>query len=450
MNQSLLESISVRGIAAIFFLFPILLLGQPTVTSSSPFFVSKYTLELETDAIKNISGRETIKVLIPSNSIRSLKFACGDLTIDSVYWLGKPLPYIRIGKYLTLEFPDLIPIDTQQSVHIVFHGSPRYGLSFFPADHLAYTGFSTSQWMICLDAPDQRAAFTLHLILPHDLQCVGIGSLLSASKLPDGRIKHIWCQDKPLPSYTYGFAFGKFTSFMDSSGNTKLSYLADGFSCEQLQTIFADTPDMLNFFEQRAGVSYPDPIYTQVLVSGHAAQEMNSFTVIDTGYAKEALTDSEAIGMFVHEFAHQWWGNMVTCRDWRHFWLNEGMATFMVAAYREHRFGHAAYEKEMATIKAGYDKVREKGIDKPLVFPDWDKPTRDDRILVYDKGGYVLHLLKLELGDELFWKGIRAYTREYFGKSVTTPEFQLAMETATQKNLSSFFSKWVYSASHEE
>jgi hypothetical protein len=102
------------------------------------------------------------------------------------------------------------------------------------------------------------------------------------------------------------------------------------------------------------------------------------------------------------------------------------------------------YDTQIESYRASYEKVREAGKDKSLVFPDWLHPTREDRTLVYRKGAYVLHLLREELGEKDFWAGIRLYTRTYFGKSVTTADFQAAMERASGKSLREFFSKWVY------
>src|SRR4029077_10682446 len=112
-------------------------------------------------------------------------------------------------------------------------------------------------------------------------------------------------------------------------------------------------------------------------------------------------------------------GNMVTCRDWTHFWLNEGFATFMAAAYDEHRFGRPAYLRDIDRSRDRYEQVRLAGGDRSLVFPDWEHPTADDRTLVYHKGAYVLHLLREHLGERVFWEGIRHYLRMYFGRSVT-------------------------------
>jgi aminopeptidase N len=208
--------------------------------------------------------------------------------------------------------------------------------------------------------------------------------------------------------------------------------------------MFRDTPDMLEFYEERAGVRYADETYTQVLAAGGVEQEMSSFTALNESYGKRVLANERDLWLGAHEFAHQWWGNMVTCRDWNHFWLNEGMANFMTAAYIEHRFGRAEYLREIESYRTSYEKVRTVGKDKSLVFPDWLHPTPQDRTLVYDKGAYVLHLLREELGEQAFWKGIRSYTRAYFGKSVVTADFQTAMERASGRSLAPFFSRWVY------
>jgi aminopeptidase N len=156
------------------------------------------------------------------------------------------------------------------------------------------------------------------------------------------------------------------------------------------------------------------------------------------------MADSNAIGLIAHELAHQWWGNMVTCHAWTEFWLNEGFATYMAAAYREHRVGRETYLKDIASMKARYEEVRARGNDRPLIFPSWDRPTADDRTIVYQKGAYVLHELREMVGDAAFWAGIRRYTTDHFGKSVTTADFHIAMERASGMDLRAFFDRWVY------
>jgi aminopeptidase N len=120
------------------------------------------------------------------------------------------------------------------------------------------------------------------------------------------------------------------------------------------------------------------------------------------------------------------------------------MATFMAAAFKEQQLGREAYMVTVSAWRERLTQLRAAGHDKPLVFPDWDRPTADDRAVVYQKGALVLHELRGTLGDAVFWKALRAYTREYFGRSVTTADFQAAIEEASGRHLEAFFDEWVY------
>jgi hypothetical protein len=103
----------------------------------------------------------------------------------------------------------------------------------------------------------------------------------------------------------------------------------------------------------------------------------------------------------------------------------------------------------LESSSARYDKVRAAGHNRSLVFPEWNRPSPDDRTLVYHKGAYALHMLRQTLGESLFWSGIRRYTRANLGRSVTTADFQMAMEQASGRHLSEFFLRWVYSTSQQ-
>ena len=95
-------------------------------------------------------------------------------------------------------------------------------------------------------------------------------------------------------------------------------------------------------------------------------------------------------------------------------------------------------------MRTRYEKIRDAGHDRSLVFPDWDHPTADDRAIVYQKGAYVLHELRELLGDTAFWSGMRRYTTTHFGRSVTTSDFQHSMEASSGRDLHQFFAKWIY------
>jgi len=406
--------------------------------------VLDYDVTIEPDIPqKTIKGTVTIKFIVDEVSSGNLGFDCGELTIDRVSEREAPLQFSTQANRLIVAMPS-IRSKQRREIQVQYHGTPKRGIRFFPDKSQVYTIYSTSQWMVCVDAPDEKATLTMRLIFPSNLTQLGNGRFVSRRALDRERTQTEWRQDTPIPSYIFGFVGGPFRVMSEKSKGVELRYLATGFTEEQVRKIFRDTPDMLAFFESRAGVKYADPIYTQVLAAGGVEQEMSSFTALNEQYGTRVLANEQDLWLGAHEFAHQWWGNMVTCRDFNHFWLNEGIATFMAAAYLQHRFGEAAYRKEIDEYKASYEKVKAAGKDKSLVFPDWLRPTREDRSLVYDKGAYVMHLLREEMGEKAFWDGLRTFTKKYFGKSVVTSDFETAMQSATSKNLRPFFDKWVY------
>jgi aminopeptidase N len=407
--------------------------------------VLNYSVTLEPDiAGKSIKGTVVIQFLIESNNLTHAEFDCGALTIDSVRLSGGPAQFAVRDHRLKVSLPSGLRAKEVREIEVEYHGKPTYGIRFFPDREQVYTIFSTSQWMVCVDDPADKATLTFRLILPPTLTPVANGKFVSQRDFASDKRVSEWRQENAIPSYIFGFAAGPFRVVKEKRGNVELRYLATNYSEPEVRRIFRDTPDMLNFFERRAGVKYADRMYTQVLAAGGVEQEMSSFTALKETYGKQLLDNEQDLWLAAHEFAHQWWGNMVTCRDWNHFWLNEGIANFMAAAYLEHRFGRAVYLREIERYRTSYEKVRAAGKDKSLVFPDWLRPTREDRTLVYDKGALVLHLLREEMGERAFWNGLRIFTRRHFGKSVVTSDFVRAMEEANGKSLQKFFAEWVY------
>lgn len=418
---------------------------RPAAADARAVDVVHYDVELEPDlAHKSVSGKLVVRFLTHAAEIASVAFDCGDLTVDSVRSRGQHLVFRQQDHRLVVALRAPLKANDTQELEIQYHGTPQRGLSFFPAAGQIYTAFSTSQWMVCIDAPDDRATIRLAVIVPASWAVVANGRLVHKQSLSNNRMLHEFRQDRAVPSYTFGFAAGRFQTVVETSGAVRLRYMASGTPDKDVRHVFRNTSDMLAFFQSRAGVKYLDSSYTQVLAAGTPQQEMSGFSLLPDSYTPWVLEHEQDVTLSAHELAHQWWGNRVTCRDWNHFWLNEGTATFMAAAYIERRFGRAAYLRLIEEYRAAYERVRAGGKDKPLVFQEWVRPTADDRTLVYRNGAFVLHLLREELGDDTFWTGIRAYTRMYDGQSVTTPDFQAAMERSAGRSLSPFFSRWVY------
>jgi len=417
--------------------------ASQTSSPTRPFDVLHYDITIEPDITqKTLTGTAIIKFSSNIKGLDYIQFDCGDLIIDSVKQSGMTRQFSTSEHHLKVSLP---PLKRNQSseLTVAYHGAPKRGIRFFPELPQIYTVFSTSQWTVCVDAPEDKATLKLTLIVPAKLTAISNGDLISTKDLGEKQIT-VWEQKSAIPTYIFGFTIGPFRTIREKQRGVELHYLVTSFTDQETRKIFRDTPDMLEFFESHAGVRYADKTYSQVLAAGGVEQEMSSFTAMNEAYGKGVLANERELWLAAHEFAHQWWGNMVTCRDWNHFWLNEGIATFMAAAYIEHRFGSAAYMREIESYRSNYEKVRAAGKDKSLVFPDWLHPTREDRTLVYDKGAYIMHLLRAEMGEQAFWNGLRIYTRKFFGKSVVTSDFKTAMEEANGKSLDRFFDKWVY------
>ncbi|MEO6364613.1 MAG: M1 family metallopeptidase [Luteimonas sp.] len=409
--------------------------------------VLHYAAAIQPDiAAKTIQGHVVLDFAATSSSLQSIAFDNDGLTVDAVREAGAALAFTQHEKRLLITLKRPAEQAGQRQIEIDYHGAPRFGLQIHPDRSQAYTIFATSQWLIGIDAPDERATLDLTVTLPAGFKAVGNGWQIGHRTLANGLEMYRWRQEMPAPAYTYGFAAGKFNEVIASAGEVQLRFLSDALNQGELRKVFADTADMLRYFEQRAGVPYPGKRYTQALVADTIGQELAGFSLMSESYGREVLADPRNESLIAHEAAHQWWGNMVTCARWNEFWLNEAFANFLAATYMEHRFGKAEYEKSVSRWRVRHQKLKAEGKDKPLLFPDWNKPTSDDRAVVYQKGAYVLHLLRMQLGEDVFWRGIRDYTRKHFGTSVTTRDFQAAMEKSAGKPLDKFFDAWVYSS----
>lgn len=418
------------------FLLPMVI--QASFIDTEPDVIS-YHLTIEPKIDEGyVNGTVIINFKINTNA-DSVVLNSGNLVIDKV--VGENVTgFKKIENDLII---NLSKRDKEENeISIDYHGNPSRGL-IFDSDHgQVHTLYFTSHWMICNDSPGDKALFNLNLLIPSDKACIASGELVSTVH-KNGKIQYSYQQDYESPSYTYGFVIGNFNKAEEKVKEVSLQYYSQNYSSGELMTIFRETSAMISFFEEKSGVKYYQSTYSQILIGDHY-QEMSGFSILKDSYGNLVLKDSTETNLISHELAHQWWGNRITCKSWNHFWLNEAMATFLSAAYNESRFGMEKYHSDMDSYYQVYSALKERGNDKPLVFEDWSNPSRDDRNIVYFKGAYVLHLLREEMGDEEFWKAIRFYSTKYFGKSVETVDFQLAVEESSGIDLEAFFNKWIY------
>ncbi|WP_107045573.1 M1 family aminopeptidase, partial [Sphingomonas sp. STIS6.2] len=300
-------------------------------------------------------------------------------------------------------------------------------------------------WMVCSQNKfGEKAAFSLDLRVPAGMTSLSVGSMVGRRPGPDGSEIHSWKAPRPYSAYLYGFALGRFTQVSERAGSKRLTYLSETADTGELKRHMAGTREMVAFLSAKAGVPLPVADYGQLLVEGDEAQEAATYSVLGTDALPTKPDDPSEDWAIVHELTHQWWGNLITCETLKDFWLNEGITTFMTAAWKEHRYGRVAYDAELDVARSRLEKVRATGFDKPLAW-DGSYPTLGVRRAIhYSKGALFMAQLRVTLGDAAFWSGLRRYTRDHAGGTVTSIDLERAMEASSRRDLHPLFVEWVF------
>jgi aminopeptidase N len=422
---------------------------SPALVAAAPgdgFDVTRYDLALTPD-IQNrtVAGREVITLRATVDRLQRLSFSGNALSIDTATLDGAPVTARSQGDVLDFDLPKPLARGRTVRLELSYHGRPARGLSGSATS--LHTTYFACDWMICLqDQFGDKAAFSLALRVPAGMDTLSVGRRIARTPAPGGGEVHRWKAPWPYSAYLFGFAVGRFARAGDRVGSARLSYLSDVADAAELKRRFAETGQMVQFLSDKAGAPLPVSEYSQLLVKGRDAQEAASYAVLGVDALATKADDPTEDWAIVHELAHQWWGNLVTCATLKDFWLNEGVTTFMTAAWKEHRYGRAAYDAELAVARSRLDKARAMGFDKPLAWDGRYPTLATRRAIQYSKGALFMDHLRATLGEDAFWAGLRRYTRAHAGGTVTSIDLERAMEASSGRDLRPLFSEWVFGA----
>jgi aminopeptidase N len=404
--------------------------------------ITMYAARIAVDvAGRSVSGTATL-TYAASPRAGELRLPKNDLLVDSVTANGKPVPFRTEADRIHIELQRALPTGGVGQVDITYHATPKRGLVFRPG--LVYTDFFTCHWLPCKEEPGDKASFRLDITVPATYTVVASGRLVQTLPAGPGLTRFIWDEPHSQSTYLYGFAAGHLSHATLHADHTELQLFGADVPASELEARFRPTEGMLRFFEGKATIALPRPTYAQILVPGSQAQEKSSFSLIGRVENDPILVDATEDRVIGHELAHQWWGNLITCKDWTHSWLNEGITTFMVAAYKEQRGGAAAYARELALLHERHRRAIDAKFDVKLAFAG-DYPSLPiRRAITYSKAALFLDLLRRELGERAFWSALGRFTRERAGQSVDSRDFQHDVEVETGRDLSAAFKAWVY------
>lgn len=373
-------------------------------------------------------------------------------------------PPLKRGEEMTLSF----------EYDLTLGGRPGAGLILVPGDGRATPPlppmlYSQGQaelnhlWFFCHDFPNDRITSTLTARVPQGVTVISNG-LLDGIEEPAGQGLQVWKwkQRQPHAAYLISVAIGTFERVelpiakqagVDGRDVPVEAYVEPGKRAIAIERL-GETGAMIEFFAQLFDEPYPFDKYAQTTVRAFpwgGMENSSATTLTDMAVLADAPADPTLIS---HELAHQWFGNLVTCRTWEHVWLNEGWATFaesLWSAESARRHGGEAkaaylegllhYREQLSQRYAKGEGSKEPLASNTYADPDDTFEKADDP---YGKGAWVLHMLRTRVGDEAFWRGSREYLNRWKYREVETSDFRRCLEEASGDALDRFFVDWVY------
>jgi len=409
-----------------------------------------------------IAGETTIKFAPISKPLTEFQLDAVDLDVSSVTSSATIEDYSVTDKAIKITFEPAIPVGAETTVTIVYETEPKQGLYFRTPEmgyrqgdtHL-YTQGETHEaphWYPNYDYPNEQSTSEIICRVPEEMTVISNGRLVSEQMDSDSGLKAVcWLQDKPHVNYLIALVAGNLGKIQSKYKDIPIAFYTPVSQIKYAENSFKDTADMLKFYEKEIGVPYPwDKYYQAACEDFGGGMENTSLTILGTGtlFTDETENIRSSQGLVAHELVHQWFGDYVTCKDWSHTWLNEGFATYYEDLYDGYKNGR---DSMLAGLygTASY-LLRDRPEHRPIVYRSYKDSWEqfDDR--TYSKAGWVLHMLRTELGDEMFRKCVKTYLERHALGSVVTEDFRSVIEELTGRSYDRFFDQWIYHGRHPD
>ena len=413
-----------------------------------------------TDASDEIAGETTITVKFLLDNVRDIQL---DLTSPTA---GKGMAVASVRRGGAMDIPGLradalVYTHDNNRLRIVLPSPGRAGQEFtftvryrgIPAAgflighniHGERTFFSDSwpnqarHWLPMVDHPYDKATGEFIVSAPGHYQVAANGLLVEESDLPGNIRRTHWKQSVPISSWLFALAVARFSSHhagvVDGVPLQTWVYPQDR---DAGQAVFEDqSRRVLRFFNSTIGPYPYEKLANIQAPMGFGGVEYASAIF----YEEKGVASGSA--PVAHEIAHQWFGDSVTERDWDDVWLSEGFATYFALLFTEHDAGRDAFVEGLRRSRATVIQTEQKLPDTPVIHRNIADMSKVLNGLVYQKGGWFLHMLRGEVGTETFWKAIRDYYRRYRDANASTAELRAVFEQASGKQLEGFFSQWL-------
>ncbi len=373
------------------------------------------------------------------------------MSVSQVLSEGKSLNFSHENDELKIKLPAASQLNQRSQYTIIYSGVPATGLKIANNKYGDRTFFSDNwpdkgrNWLSVVDHPYDKAKCEFIVTAPSHYQVVSNGLKVEETDLANGnRITH-WKQSVPIASWLYVLGVARFAvQQVDQYDHKSIEtwvYYQDrdaGFYD------FAEpTKKVLEFYSDRIGPFAYEKLANIQSNSVSGGMEAASAILYSensvVGDKNERWRD-----VVIHEIAHQWFGNAVTESDWDDVWLSEGFATYFTLLFIEHEYGHDAFMKGLASSKKRVNAFYAQHPDYRIIHDNLKDMSQVTSSQTYQKGSWILHMLRGMVGEDVFWRGIQSYYKKYQNLNATTSDFRREMEEASGKDLKIFFEQWLY------
>ncbi len=372
------------------------------------------------------------------------------MTVVSITSNGKSLSFSHRSNELLITIPPS-SLGQQLSITIKYQGVPDAGFAIKKNRHNDRSFFSDNwpnlghHWLPLVDHPYDKATCEFIVTAPMHYKVVSNGLLQEETLLMDGNKLTHWKQSVPIAPWLFVLGVADFAvQYVDSfEGKSIETWVYRQDRNAGFYDFATPTKQALTFFSEYVGPFAYEKLAN--IQSNNSTGGMEAASAIM--YSENSVTgkrDARWQEVIVHELAHQWFGDAVTESDWDDVWLSEGFSTYFTLLYAAHSKGHAEFVNGLKTSREQISKYLAKNQDSPIVHNQLSDMAKVTSALTYQKGAWVLHMLRELMGEPDFKKGIQSYYKKYFNTNATTTDFRQEMEQASGLDLQSFFAQWLY------
>ncbi len=450
--------------------------AEPRYARDREIDIHHIRLDVTVDIEKRrIDGMATIKLGAIGDLLKRIELDAVELDIKAAHLtsLGGdilapvPLRFENTGTKLRIELPRPLAGGEAATLRIEYGATPRRGFYFVGPDEMhpakprqAWTqgqDEDSRYWFPCYDYPNEKATSEVVATVAEPYIAISNGALveLTEDEQQGTRTWH-WSQNVRHVAYLITLVVGEFVEIREDLNGVPITYYVTRGREADAKRSLGKTPQMVQVFSELTGIPYPYEKYAQVCVADFifgGMENTSATTLTDKCLLDERAFqdfDEQTEGLVSHELAHQWFGDLLTCKDWSQGWLNEGFATYFELLWQEYHRGWDSYRYYASKDAEEYFEEDEKSYRRPIVTRVYRDPIEVFDRHLYQKASLVLDMLRALLDDGPFFKALRYYAQRFRGDVVVTADFADALEEATGKNVEWFFDQWIMKGGHPE